>query len=73
VPVTVRESAKGTVLVVVFMVRVDDPEPVIEAGLKPPLVTPVGNPDSLSTARLTVPAKPLTGATVTVNVVDWPG
>ena len=73
VPVTVRESAKGTVLVVVVMVSVEDPEPVIEAGLKPPLVTPVGNPDSLSTLRSTVPAKPLAGVTVTVNVVDCPG
>jgi hypothetical protein len=73
VPVTVRESANGTALVVVFMVSVEEPEPVIEAGLKPPLVTPVGKPDSLPTARLTVPAKPLTGVIVTVKVVDCPG
>lgn len=70
VPVIVSESAKGTVLVVVFMVSVDEPEPVIDAGLKPPLVTPVGKPDSLSTLSVTVPVKPLTGATATENVVD---
>ena len=73
VPVIVRESAKGTALVVVFMVRVEEPEPLIEAGLNPPLVTPVGKGDSLSTLRVTGPAKPLTGATVTVNVFAWPG
>jgi hypothetical protein len=73
VPVTVRESAKGTALVVVFMVRVEEPEPVIEAGLKPPLVTPDGKGDSLSTVRVTGPAKPVMGVTVTVNVVAWPG
>jgi hypothetical protein len=73
VPVIVSESAKGTVLVVVFMVSVDEPEPVIVAGLKPPLVTPVGNPDSLPTPRVTVPVKPVTGATLTVKVVDCPG
>ena len=73
VPVTVRESAKGTVLLVVFMVSVEEPEPVIEAGLKPPLVTPVGKGDSLSTVRVTGPAKPVMGVTVTVNVVVWLG
>jgi hypothetical protein len=61
------------VLVVVFMVSVEDPEPLIDAGLNPPLVTPVGKPDSLLTLRLTVPAKPVTGVTVTLNVADWPG
>jgi hypothetical protein len=73
VPVTVRESAKGTVLVVVFMVRVEEPEPLIEGGLKPPLVTPVGKGDSLSTVRATDPEKPVMGVTVTMNVVAWPG
>ena len=72
-PVTVRENAKGTALVVVFMVRVEEPEPLIEAGLKPPLVTPDGKGDSLSTVRVTGPAKPVMGVTVTVNVVAWPG
>ena len=57
-------------LVVVFMVSVDEPEPAIEAGLKPPLVMPFGNPDSLPTLKLTVPVNPVTGVTLTVNVVD---
>ena len=61
------------VLVVVFIVSVDEPLPEIEAGLKPPLVIPVGNPDSLPTLRLTGPLNPLRGVTVTLNVVDWPG
>ena len=57
----------------VFIVSVDEPLPEIEAGLKPPLVIPVGNPDSLPTLRLTGPLNPLRGVTVTVNEVDWPG
>ena len=44
VPVIVSDSAQGTVLVVVFMVSVEEPEPLIEAGLKPPLVIPLGSP-----------------------------
>jgi hypothetical protein len=59
--------------VVVFMVSVEEPEPVIEAGLKPPLLMPLGNPDSLPTLRLTFPVNPVSGVTVTVNVVDCPG
>jgi len=55
------------------MVSVETPEPVIEAGLKPPLVTPPGNPDSLPTLKLTFPVNPVTRVTVTVNVVDCPG
>jgi len=55
------------------MVSVEEPLPVIEAGLKPPLLMPVGNPDSLLTLRLTFPVNPVSGVTVTVNVVDWPG
>src|SRR5262245_64221334 len=55
------------------MVRVEDPDPLIDGGVKPPLLTPPGNPDSLVTARLTVPVKPLTGVTVTVNIVESPG
>jgi hypothetical protein len=58
---------------VVFIVRVDDPEPVIVEGLNPPLVTPLGNGDSLATVKLTGPVKPETGVTVTVKLVDWPG
>src|SRR4051794_10220654 len=73
VPVIVRESAKGTALVVVLVVRVEEPEPVIVAGLKPPLVTPDGKGDSLSTVRVTGPVKPLMGMTVTVKVFAWPG
>jgi hypothetical protein len=61
-------------LVVVVMVSVEvPPAPVIDAGLNPPLVMPLGNPDSLPTPRLTVPLNPLFGVTVTVKVVDWPG
>jgi len=61
VPVIVSEIAHGTVLVVVSMVRLDEPAPLMEAGLKPALLTPLGNPDSLPTLRLTEPVKPLTG------------
>jgi len=54
-------------------VSVEDPPVVIDAGLKPPLVIPVGKPDSLPTLKLTVPVKPLRGVTVTVYVVSPPG
>jgi hypothetical protein len=57
----------------VFIVSVDEPLPVIVDGLKPPLVIPVGNPDSLPTLSATGPLNPLSGVTVTLNVVDWPG
>ena len=60
-------------LVVVFIVSVEEPPPVIDAGLKPPLVMPLGNPDSLPTVKLTVPVNPVSGLMLTVNVVDWPG
>jgi hypothetical protein len=73
VPVTVNDNAHGTVLVVVFIVRVDVPDPLIVGGLNPPLVIPVGNPDSLPTLSVTGPVKPLTGETVTVNVTLPPG
>jgi hypothetical protein len=73
VPVIVRERAYGVALVVVFIVRVDEPLPEIEGGLKPPLVIPAGKPDSLPTLRLTGPVNPLSGVTVTLNEVDWPG
>ena len=56
-----------------FIVRIDEPLPEIEDGLKPPLAIPVGNPDSLPTLRLTGPLNPLRGVTVTLNEVDWPG
>jgi hypothetical protein len=61
------------VLVVVFIVRVDVPLPEIEDGLKPPLVIPVGNPDSLPTLRVTGPVNPLRDVTVTLYVVELPG
>src|SRR5260221_1801407 len=56
------------------MVSVEEEPPVlIDAGLKPPLVIPVGKPDSLPTLKFTVPVKPLRGVTVTVYVVLPPG
>ena len=55
------------------MVRVDVPPPEIEDGLKPPLVMPAGNPDSLATLRVTGPLNPLRGVTVTLYVVEPPG
>jgi len=73
VPVMVSESAYGAVLAVVFIVSVDEPAPLIEEGLKPPLVIPEGNPDSLPTLRVTGPLNPLREVTVTLNVVYWPG
>jgi len=73
VPVMVSERAYGVALVVVFIDNVDDPEPVIEDGVKPPLVMPLGNPFSLPTLRVTAPLNPLRGETVTVKLVDWPG
>ena len=57
----------------VCIVSVEDPPVLIDAGLKPPLVIPVGKPDSLPTLKFTVPVKPLRGATVTVYVVNPPG
>ena len=73
VPVTVSDSAYGTVAVVVVMVSVDEPDPVMEPGLNPALAMPVGNPDSLPTERLTAPVNPLRGVTVTVKAVVCPG
>src|SRR5215813_643996 len=55
------------------MVSVVVPGPTIDDGLKPPLVIPLGNPDSLPTEKLTAPAKPLFEVTVTVKGVDCPG
>ena len=60
-------------LVVVFMVSVEEPKLVIEAGLKPLLVMPAGKPPSLPTLRVTVPLNPVRGVTVTVKVADCPG
>jgi hypothetical protein len=69
----VSERAYGVAFVVVFIVSVDDPEAVIVDGLNPPLVTPLGNPFSLPTLRVTAPLNPLRDETVTVKLVDWPG
>ena len=55
------------------MVSVEEPPVLIDAGLKPTLVIPVGKPDSLPTLKFTVPVKPLRGVTVTVYVVPPPG
>ena len=55
------------------MVSVEEPPVLIDAGPKPPLVIPVGKPDSLPTLKFTVPVKPLRGVTVTVYVVSPPG
>ena len=52
---------------------VEEPPVVIDGGLKPPLVIPVGKPFMLPTLKFTVPVKPLSGVTVTVYVVDPPG
>jgi hypothetical protein len=53
----VSVTAYGTVLPVVDIVNVDEPEPLIVDGLKLPL-TPVGSPDSLVTVSATAPVKP---------------
>src|SRR5690348_11791541 len=71
--VMVSERAYGVALVLVFMVSVEVPVPAIDGGLKPPLVMPLGNPDSLPTLRLVEPPNPLMGVTVTVKFLDWPG
>jgi len=73
VPVIVSDRAKGTALVVVFIVSVDEPLPGIDAGANPPLVTPAGKPFSLLALKLTVPVNVLFGVTVTLKVVDCPG
>jgi hypothetical protein len=55
------------------MVSVEEPPVLIDAGLKPPLVIPVGKPDSLPTLKFTVLVKPLRGVTVTMYVASPPG
>jgi hypothetical protein len=57
----------------VLIVSVEEPPVLIDAGLKPPLVIPVGKPDSLPTLKFTVPVKPLRGVMVTLYVVSPPG
>src|SRR3954447_17398952 len=71
-PVMVSVTAYGTVLPVVDIVNVDEPEPLIVEGLKLPL-TPVGNPDSLVTVSATAPVKPSKAVTLTVYVASPPG
>src|SRR5438552_7927010 len=51
----------------------EEPPLLIYPGLNPPLVIPVGKPDSLPTLKFTVPIKPLRGVTVTVYVARPPG
>ena len=56
------------------MVSVEEEPPVlIDAGLKPPLVIPVGKAFSLPTLKFTAPVEPLRGVTVTVYVASPPG
>jgi hypothetical protein len=62
VPVIVSEYVCSAVEEVVVMVRVDEPDPVIEAGEKVTFA-PAGAPLAL---RFTVPLKPLCGVTVIV-------
>jgi len=57
----------------VCIVSVEEPPVLIDAGLKPPLVIPVGKPDSLPTLKFTIPVKPLRGVTVTVYLAIPPG
>jgi hypothetical protein len=57
----------------VCIVSAEEPPVMIDAGLKPPLVTALRKPDSLATLKFTVPVKPLRGTTVTVYVVNPPG
>jgi hypothetical protein len=71
-PVTVSVTANGFAESDVLIVSVDDPEPVIVDGLKPPLATPAGNPESTVTLRLTGALNPASGVTVTVNGAGCP-
>src|SRR5713101_6755722 len=58
----VRVNVPVCALRLVLTVSVDEPEVVIDAGLKPALVRR-GSPETM---RLTLPEKPLTGVIVTV-------
>jgi hypothetical protein len=70
VPVTVSDNAQGIVLVVVFIVRVEEPEPLMTAGLKPPLVMPGGT--GFPPTLFTVPVNRLP-ASLSAKAVDPPG
>jgi hypothetical protein len=54
------------VAVVVSIVSVEDPDPEIDEGLKPPLVMPIGKPPSLLTLKATLLVNPASGVMVTV-------
>jgi hypothetical protein len=73
VPQTVKETAKGTVALVVFIVSVDVPLPLICDGLNPPLLIPVGKPAWVPTLRVIGLLNPSCGLIVTVKAPDWPG
>ena len=62
VPLMVRVTGAFGALLAAVMVKVEVPEPVIDAGLKV-AVTRLGTPVTL---RLTVPVKPFSAPTVTV-------
>ena len=61
-PVTVSVKVPAGVDWLVLTVSVDEPELLIDAGLKTP-VAPAGNPETLN---VTVPLKPLMGFTPVV-------
>src|SRR5690349_15641244 len=65
VPVTVSVTAPAGVAAEVETVRVDEPEPAMDAGLNLP-VAPLGKPVTLSD---TVPVNPFTAVTETAYVV----
>ena len=48
------------------IVSVEDPDPEIEEGLKPPLDMPLGNPPSLLTLSVTLLLNPASGVIVAV-------
>lgn len=68
VPVIVNVEVPVGVVPEVVMFSVDDPDPVIEAGVNEP-VAPVGSPLTLSA---TVPVKPVPAVTVAVYEVPLP-
>lgn|SRR6266852_1305135 len=61
-PVIVRVEVAAGVVLAVVMFKVEDPEPLTEAGVKL-AVAPAGNPLTL---RFTAPLKPLSVPTLTV-------
>jgi hypothetical protein len=69
VPVTVTVYAPAGVVLLVVTVRVEEPDPLTDVGLKLP-DAPVGNP---LTEKLTEPLKPPEAVAVAVKVVELPG